>query len=112
MKYGFKAMDGLYHSYVFTTRTEPEIIVARKASADVIQSNCVRCHANQVTDAKMMSFVANHSENRIERTCWDCHRDIPHSRIKGTSSVGFQLEPLDVRKDEHTIYPTWLKTLD
>ena len=40
-KYAFKAMDGLYHSYVFTLRAEPMVIRPRDASKGVIMNNCI-----------------------------------------------------------------------
>ncbi|WP_172914206.1 cytochrome c nitrite reductase small subunit [Capnocytophaga canis] len=92
-KYYFKAKDGLWHSYVFTTRNEPEVIRAKDASVEVIHQNCVRCHIDQVTDAKLESDVANHIHSRTDRLCWECHREVPHGAVKSLSSIGFQIEP-------------------
>jgi len=40
----FKATDGLKHSYVFTTRTEPQVIKLSQRAVPVVQTNCLRCH--------------------------------------------------------------------
>jgi len=109
-KYFFKAKDGLYHSSVFTLRKEPEVIRALGPSVNVIQNNCVRCHQYQVTDAKLSAFVSGHHENRTDRLCWDCHREVPHGRVKSLSSIGHMIEPLGSSKSEqHSIVPDWIK---
>ncbi len=109
-KYFFKAKDGLYHASVFTLRAEPEVIRALPPSSAVIQNNCVRCHQDQVTDAKLESFVDNHIENRTDRTCWECHREVPHGRVRSLSSVGAQIEPIkEYSPTDLSIVPEWLK---
>ncbi|AGA77151.1 cytochrome c nitrite reductase small subunit [Echinicola vietnamensis] len=110
-KYFFKAKDGLYHASIFTLRKEPEVIRALAPSQAVIQSNCIRCHQDQVTDAKMMVFVEHHKEKRTDRTCWECHRDVPHGKVKSLSSVGYQIEPIKeyAPKDQEVI-PAWLRS--
>lgn len=110
-QYYFKAMDGLYHSAVFTMRAEPEVIVAREASAEVIQNNCIRCHDSRIVDPKLMATVADHDVHRTDRTCWECHREVPHGRVKSLSSVGYQIEPVEIHFPEKTdVIPTWLRT--
>ena len=110
-QYYFKAMDGLYHSAVFTFRAEPEVIVARESSAEVIQNNCIRCHETRITDAKLLSFVDDHEHHRTDRTCWECQRETPHGRVKSLSSVGHQIEPIPVHiPEKRDIIPAWLRT--
>lgn len=110
-KYFFKAKDGLYHAYVFTTRQEPQVIKAKPASVAVIQNNCVRCHMDQVTDPKASTFVANHIQNRTDRTCWECHNEVPHGKVKSLASVGYQIEPIKEYSDNNKgIIPAWLKS--
>ncbi|HEX2536171.1 MAG TPA: cytochrome c nitrite reductase small subunit [Chitinophagaceae bacterium] len=109
-KYFFKAKDGLYHASIFTLRAEPQVIQAKSASIEVIHNNCIRCHQDQVTDARLTGMVANHHTNRTERLCWDCHREVPHGRVKGLSSVGLQLEPIRIYTPENQkIVPEWLR---
>jgi cytochrome c nitrite reductase small subunit len=105
-QYYFKASDGLYHATIFTLREEPEVIQARKPSMEVIQENCIRCHTDQVTDAKLMATIEQHDFHRTERTCWECHREVPHGRVKSLSAVGYQIEPIETKEE---VVPKWLK---
>ncbi len=107
-KYYFKAKDGLYHATVFTMRNEPQVIQMKEASQEVVQQNCIRCHSKQVKDAKLDGWIANHAENRTDRQCWSCHREVPHGKVHGLSSTEYLLapKPTDVDKD---IVPEWLK---
>lgn len=110
-KYYFKAKDGLNHAAKFTLRAEPEVIRAVDASIKVIQNNCVRCHLDQVTDAKMASMVNKHTENRTSRLCWDCHKEVPHGKVKSLSAVGHQIEPIEAHKTaSEMVVPTWLQS--
>lgn len=109
-KYFFKAKDGLYHASVFTMRAEPQVIRAREPSIEVIQNNCIRCHQTQVTDAKMEAFVADHMSSRTDRTCWECHRDVPHGRVRSLSAVGAQIEPIkEYSPEDLKVIPSWLE---
>lgn len=105
-KYYFKAKDGLWHAYVFTTRTEPEVIRARDASIEVIQENCVRCHIDQLTDEKLADNIEDYTHHRTDRLCWDCHKDVPHGKVKSLSSIGYQIEPsqFDNEKDSTRVW--------
>jgi len=79
-KYAFKAMDGMRHSAVFTFRREPHVMKAIPASAQVIQANCVRCHAPVVADV-----TGPHAGP--DRACIDCHRETPHGRVHSLTST-------------------------
>lgn len=106
--YYFKAKDGLYHASVFTARKEPQVIFMQEASQEVVQANCIRCHMQQVTDTKLTSWVESHQENRTDRTCWSCHREVPHGRVHGLSSTMYTIAPIptDTEKD---VIPQWLQ---
>lgn len=109
-KYFFKAKDGLYHASVYTVRAEPEVIRARPPSIEVIQNNCIRCHQDQVTDAKTAAFISDHQANRTDRTCWECHRDVPHGRVRSLSAVGAQIEPIrEYAPEDLSVIPEWLE---
>ncbi len=109
-KYAFKAKDGLYHATVFTLRMEPEAIVMHEPGQKVVQQNCVRCHSDQVTDAKSATWINDHTANRTERTCWECHREVPHGRVRSLSSVGYMVEPLPERIQQEKIVPEWIRS--
>lgn len=106
--YYFKAKDGLYHASVFTARAEPDVIFMREPSQEVVQANCVRCHVQQVTQAKYNGFLENHTENRTTRQCWSCHKEVPHGRLQGMSSVRYNIAPKPTDQEEMVI-PAWLE---
>ena len=108
-KYFFKAKDGLYHAAVFSLRMEPQAIQMREASAEVVQANCIRCHSDQVTDAKLDGWLDNHVEDRTERTCWECHKNVPHGRVRSLASVGYFTEPLEQNQRQKIFVPDWLE---
>ena len=108
-KYYFKAKDGLYHATIYTLRKEPQAIKMKEASAGAVQNNCIRCHMPQVTDAKMASWVDDHVQSRTDRTCWECHRQTPHGRVRSLSSTGFQIERLPIRDQQQIFVPEWLE---
>lgn len=109
-KYAFKAKDGLYHAAMFTMRAEPEVIIMHEAGQGVVKENCIRCHGNQVTDAKQSAWITDHVSNRTERQCWECHREVPHGRVKSLSSVGFSVEPPTPIEQKESIVPDWIKS--
>lgn len=108
-KYAFKAKDGLYHASIYTTRTEPQAIIMHEAGQEVVQSNCIRCHTDQVTDAKLSGWITTHDQDRTERTCWECHREIPHGRVKSLTATGYHLEPLSIEEEQQLLVPEWLE---
>jgi len=108
-QYAFKAKDGLYHATIYTLRAEPQAIMMHEAGQKAVQSNCIRCHIDQVTDAKTKSWTATHLSNRLDRTCWECHRQTPHGRVRSLSSVGFHVEPLPIQEQQELLIPKWLE---
>ncbi|MDW3196792.1 MAG: cytochrome c nitrite reductase small subunit [Cytophagales bacterium] len=108
-QYAFKAKDGIYHATIYTLRAEPEAIVMHEAGREAVQNNCIRCHVDQVTDAKMQSWTATHTSDRLERTCWECHRETPHGRVRSLSSVGYHIEPIPIQTERELLIPKWLK---
>ena len=105
-KYFFKAKDGLYHATVFTIRGEPQVIQMKEAGVEVVQSNCVRCHKDQVTDARLSASVEDHLENRTTRLCWECHQEVPHGSVKSLSSVKYYGK---IPEEHQETVPSWLK---
>ncbi len=106
-KYYFKAMDGMRHASIFTMRAEPEVMFMREASQKVVQNNCIRCHQNQVTQTKLDGAFEHHKGDRTDRQCWSCHKEVPHGRVHGISTVKYNIAPIptDVEK---TVVPDWL----
>jgi cytochrome c nitrite reductase small subunit len=83
-KYVYKARDGMKHSYVFTLRKEPQVLELSAPAVPVVQSNCVRCHHNQLAMVRLASSV--------ERRCWDCHENI-HGSVRSLSTSPSMLRP-------------------
>lgn len=105
-KYAFKAKDGLYHASVFTSRGEPQVIRMKEAGVEVVQNNCIRCHQDQVTDAKLASYVDDHVQNRTERKCWTCHQEVPHGSVHSLSSVKYYGK---LPSDHQETVPEWIQ---
>lgn len=88
-KYVAKARDGWNHSVAFTLNTyEQNIQVSAHGSAR-IQENCRSCHARLVENI-VNNEQQYHDFNKIsmnERKCWDCHRGVPHGRVRSLSST-------------------------
>ena len=103
-KYYFKAKDGLRHSTVFTMRTEKTALQAIPASSQVIMNNCIRCHEQlnqEFVNTGRMDFKEMKKNNG--HACWDCHRDVPHTRSRSEVSTPNALVPMP-----DTNVPDWL----
>lgn len=96
-KYWFKANDGLRHSALFTLRMERQVIEAIQASKDVIQANCIRCHKSVIDQA--MTPIGHD----FERSCIECHREVPHGRVHSLSTTPNAAVPPPT-----DVFPTWL----
>ncbi|MDR0295278.1 MAG: cytochrome c nitrite reductase small subunit [Prevotellaceae bacterium] len=104
-KYAFKAMDGLYHSAVFTLKKEPQVIRPRDASLKVIMNNCIRCHEQLTTEfVKIGMFTYSEVKSGQGKACWDCHTAVPHTKISNLASSPDAITPLPVSP-----VPEWLK---
>ncbi|MGL4780764.1 MAG: cytochrome c nitrite reductase small subunit [Bacteroidales bacterium] len=106
-KYAFKAMDGLYHSAVFTLRGEPDVIRPRDASSQVIMDNCIRCHTQLNTEFVNTGMIDYTQTTEGEgKKCWDCHRDVPHTVVSNISSTPNAIVPMP-----ESPVPAWLKKM-
>jgi cytochrome c nitrite reductase small subunit len=83
-KYAFKSRDGMKHSYVFTMRTEPQVLELSPGAVPVVQVNCVRCHGEQLAMIRLAGAT--------ERRCWDCHSNI-HGEVRSLSASPETLRP-------------------
>lgn len=83
-KYAFKGIDGLKHSYVFTTRQEPQVMELSNGARPVVQANCIRCHKDQFS---MIRLAAS-----SEQSCWRCHQNI-HGQVHSLSASPEVLRP-------------------
>lgn len=84
-KYFFKAKDGLRHSVLFTLKMERNVILIEPSSAQVVQENCIRCHHSQWNSNPVNSFHQASTGTK----CWDCHREVPHGKVRSLSATPF-----------------------
>jgi cytochrome c nitrite reductase small subunit len=68
--YFWKSIDGMKDVVSFNSGMVPERITLSKHGTKVVQSNCIRCHAEAV------------SQMDTTRQCWKCHRQLRH-RLTG-----------------------------
>jgi cytochrome c nitrite reductase small subunit len=87
MKYAFKARDGLWHATVFTMRWEPQVIRLSAKAVPVVEGNCRRCHAQVIQDVSLSAHATG------EMRCWDCHREVPHGRVRSLSATPSLFQP-------------------
>ncbi len=89
-KYLAKARDGWNHSTAFTFNTFRQRIQISKNGADRVEANCISCHAKVVSQIRENSD-RYHDFNNLQQTndvrCWDCHRDVPHGRVRGLTAT-------------------------
>lgn len=104
--YYFKAMDGARHATMFTLRLEPQNIFIKEAGINVVQENCVRCHSNLITDSKLLTQTSVFHDKFMDRLCWDCHREVPHGRVKSLSSTPYARVPM-----LPSPVPQWIKNM-
>jgi len=105
-KYYFKAKDGMRHATIFTLRKEPQVIFIREAGMEVVHNNCIRCHSELLTDSRLLAYNTTTHHFRMERKCWECHRETPHGRVNSLSSVPYARVPLPA-----SAVPEWIETL-
>lgn len=104
-KYIFKASDGLRHASMFTFRMEPQVIRIKDAGRDVVQENCIRCHANYLHPVSLRAIGAKRIDDDSDRLCWDCHRETPHGKVHSLSS-----SPNIIRPELGPVIPVWIKS--
>lgn len=85
-KYFVKAQSGLRHVSAFVLDDIPTAIRARESSREVIQENCVRCHAETVSEIGLSRMVDKAGNDRY---CFECHRNVSHG-ARGISILPYQ----------------------
>ena len=81
-KYIVKAENGYHHVSAFVLGRIPEAIRSREVSRQIVQENCVRCHAETVS-------TMLESPMAFDRYCFDCHRSVAHGE-RGISILPYQ----------------------
>ncbi|WP_028584331.1 cytochrome c nitrite reductase small subunit [Desulfogranum mediterraneum] len=88
-KYAAKARDGWNHTLVFTMNSYQQNIGISADGAKRVQANCIACHA-ELTAVIRSSSDSYHDFKGIpnrDRTCWECHREVPHGRVRNVAST-------------------------
>lgn len=87
-KYYVKGLNGLRHGAVFTMRGEDQAMEAIELNSQVIMNNCIRCHTQLNTEfVNTGRFSYKEMQDIGGKACWDCHRDVPHTRSRSLSST-------------------------
>ena len=108
-KYYFKANDGLRHATMFTFRLEPQVIKMHAPGQKVVQENCIRCHSDLVSEVRLGKITAPMAHADNGKLCWECHREVPHSRVRGLNSAPHSPVPIIDEMGENT--PQWIQDL-
>lgn len=106
-KWVFKGTDGIRHTAIFLTKGEKQVLRATPTSSQVIMNNCIRCHTqlNQelVSSGRINYMMAQAGEGK---SCWDCHRNVPHGGVNSLSSTPHAIVPYP-----ESPVPEWLKNM-
>jgi cytochrome c nitrite reductase small subunit len=80
--YYIKGKSGLHDVLWFVTASYPDAIRATAETRNIVQVNCIRCHADTVDGIVM-------GAQPFDRYCWDCHRTVAHGE-RGISLLPYQ----------------------
>ena len=108
-KYYFKANDGLRHATMFTFRMEPQVIKMHSPGQKVVQENCIRCHSTLVSEVQIGKVTAPMAHAGNGKLCWECHREVPHSRVRGLNAA--PNSPVPIIDDMGANVPDWLQEM-
>jgi len=103
--YFFKAKDGMRHSAIFTTRGYSQSITMLDPGRAVVLENCIRCHGDLVGTV-MKNLTYDKVQDGNGKVCWDCHREVPHGRVKSLSSTPWAEVPVP-----ESPVPEWLNKI-
>lgn len=106
-KYYFKAQDGLRHASIFTVNAQSQVITIKEAGATVVQENCIRCHETQVNPVSSGNITFENHLHGEGHLCWDCHREVPHGRVRSEASTPYARVP-----SMNSAIPDWIKNLN
>jgi len=105
-KYYAKTIDGWNHSVAFTNNTYDPAIRISDYGAERVQKNCISCHSSLTSQiGSNASKVHDFDDNSVAngRRCWDCHRTVPHGKVRETTTTPYNL---GVKDKNHNTYNT------
>jgi len=80
-KYATKVEHGMRHSYVFTFE-DPQVIRIKESGKDIVESNCIRCHAMMVSTivhGGRPPLVPPVNGGVSAMRCFECHQGMGHA---------------------------------
>jgi len=82
LKYLYKGYAGMNDVIHFTLNDIPEPLHAKQLTKDIVQKNCIHCHAETVADI---------ADGQMDggRYCFECHRNVAHG-ARGISILPYQ----------------------
>ena len=88
-KYKSKTLDGLNHSVAFTFNGYGKRILITDDGARRVQENCVRCHSSssRTIIKNVDRYHAFDGDALGGRKCWDCHKHVPHGRVRSINAA-------------------------
>jgi cytochrome c nitrite reductase small subunit len=91
LKYLYKGKSGMNHVFMFTTGNIPEPLRAIPETDRIVQANCLRCHAETVSEVAdgVADPMSSANLNEAGRYCWGCHRTVAHGS-RGISILPYQ----------------------
>ena len=99
-KYISKAIDGYNHGVAFTFNTYKNAIKISDDGARRVQENCVSCHKS-LTSQMVVNSDVNHKYDdpsvATGRRCWECHKDVPHGKVRGLTTAPNNLGVKELR---------------
>ena len=98
-KYYAKTVDGWNHSVAFTMDTYDPAIKISDYGAERVQKNCISCHSSMTSQLNSnATHYHNFTDPSVEngRKCWDCHKSVPHGKVRSAVSTS---QILGIRKD-------------
>lgn len=100
-KYSAKARDGWNHSVAFTLNTYDTAMKISEDGAKRVQANCISCHAS-ISSTLVSNSDKYHQFDDPDvatgRKCWDCHKGVPHGKVRGLSTTPYNLGVKEVIK--------------
>ncbi len=101
-KYLYKAKSGMNHVSMFTLNHIPEPLRAAEDTQRIVQSNCLRCHSETVSE---IADGVMDPEETGDRYCYDCHRTVAHGP-RGITILPYQdlglYESRDIQPYSHS----------
>lgn len=93
-KYKAKTIDGWNHSVAFTLNTYDHAMQISDYGAERVQANCIACHSSLTSEIMINADkYHNYDTPYVEggRKCWDCHKSVPHGKVRGVTTTPYNL---------------------